>query len=183
MKQKTLTKDGRTLCIDDRVRTPMGIGHIIDFDPDISSRLEVFVKLNITVRLGSKFWFEFGEVKPEGQPLNKEQQQRFAAGRAACQDGLSVTELPYISSSPAADDWLHGWWGAYYQQQGEDEKRIAQWIDYNVHEAYSEDIAKALAAFIVRCPDYDRNSAIENRLGGISFTIPAPATLAKASTP
>lgn len=174
--QQSMTKDDRTLMINQKVQTPMGQGHIIGFDPDKTpSGFEVFVKLNSPKEFGSKFWFEFGEVKT--LQTSKERQERIAIGAQAFADGLTTRDMPHVQSSPAAEDWLHGWWGAFYKQRDEDIKRITAWLDYNATAIYSEGHCKAIAEIIVCATDYDRTGQIEVRLGTVHCTIPSPATL------
>ncbi len=63
----TMTVAGRTLCLDDLVRTPYGLGHIIEFDPGNPSNLEVYVQCGNPTVWGSKFWFSFSECTTEDQ--------------------------------------------------------------------------------------------------------------------
>jgi hypothetical protein len=104
--------------------------------------------------------------------------QRIEAGAMAAREGKPVTTLPYANHTQSADDWLHGWWGAFYQQQKEDETKIANWLNCYVSMIYSETQAKALAEIIVRSRHYDRTKPIEdNRIAGEVFAVPAPETL------
>ena len=98
-------------------------------------------------------------------------------GRQAFAEGKTTKDLPYSGDAAKENDWLHGWWGALYQQRDEDIKRITDWLDNNATRIYSEGHCKAIAEIIVCNPDYDRTKPIENNLGGYLFTIPAPATL------
>lgn len=109
--------------------------------------------------------------------MSKEREQHIAAGKQAFADGLTTKDLPYVGGSPASDQWLHGWWGAFYGQRDEDIKRITAWLDYNATAIYSEGHCKAIAEIIVCAGDYDRTGQIEVRLGTVTCTIPAPATL------
>lgn len=98
-------------------------------------------------------------------------------GVKAFANGEPVSALPYANFKPQADAWLHGWWGAYYQQQKNDIEVIMNWIDNGAYEIYSESHAKAIAEIAVHTAKYDRCAPIEVRVGAIQFTIPAPASL------
>jgi hypothetical protein len=63
MSENTLTKNGRTLEVGQRVQTPMGKGYIIAFDPGAQMDYEVQVKLDTPKDFGSKFWFAFEEIQ------------------------------------------------------------------------------------------------------------------------
>lgn len=106
------------------------------------------------------------------------QRKTVAEGEAAFADGKTVDALPYAHDGPDRAGWLHGWWGAYYARQRRDEAAIARWLDWecDVHFA-SLELCEQIASFIVTREHYDRTRPIANVLGGVCFTIPAPATL------
>lgn len=100
-----------------------------------------------------------------------------AEGRQAHAEGKTTRDLPYKGEGAKAHEWLHGWWGAFYEQQDRDIAAIMRWLDENITAIYSEDHCKAIAEIIVRSHPYDRTKPLDIKLGGLSFTIPAPAGL------
>lgn len=103
-------------------------------------------------------------------------------GKAAFYAGLSTKECPY-TIHPMKDEWLQGWWKAFYAQRQADEQKIAEWLDFN-HDPKApilplSDIEECLvvAKLIVSHYSYNRTLSIPMRFGTLVFTIPAPATL------
>jgi hypothetical protein len=68
--------DGRTLHLDDLVRTPYGLGYIIEFDPGNPSGLEVYVQCGNATVWGSKFWFTFAECQTEEPIVSNDAEDR-----------------------------------------------------------------------------------------------------------
>lgn len=108
----------------------------------------------------------------------KSQREYWQEGERAFHEGLDATDCPYEYWKSGGRDWLHGWWGQYYRQRDKDQAKIAEWLLDNVRNIVTKEQADGIALFIVTLGHYDRNLPIpDNRLSGVEFTIPAPATL------
>ena len=115
--------------------------------------------------------------------LTKEQRREIAQEGAHAYEQSSHNisdniECPYTICAPERSWWLHGYWKTYYVECRDDAKRIAIWLLDNVSIVYDETQALSIGEIITHSGRYNRNVPIEdNRLCGVEFTIPAPATL------
>lgn len=103
----------------------------------------------------------------------QEGMEAFAAGELS-------QNCPYGTSGMMADRWFLGWWKAYYEQRDIDTKRIANWLEWSapVELSMTSTQAQSIAYLVTTQGKYDRTQPItDNRIAGIAFDIPAPATL------